>query len=146
VWTVHQTVALSSESQILPTFEDKTFNLSRGAFLLGDAPKLETCAGDDRASLIREDFDTVILQANMQCRGMVVLGDNWYPGWDATVDGKTAKIWEVDGAIRGVEVDKGGHRIEMHYRPFSVLLGVGMLALSLAGLVIIGRLEPARRS
>jgi uncharacterized membrane protein YfhO len=64
----------------------------------------------------------------------VVLSDNFYPGWIATVDGQPARIWEAYTAIRGVEVEAGSHRIEMHYRPLTVRLGALMLLLSVMGL------------
>jgi uncharacterized membrane protein YfhO len=69
---------------------------------------------------------------------MVVLSDTWYPGWEAWVDGKPARIYEVYGALRGVVVEKGDHRIEMRFRPRSVYLGLAMtLAGLLGGLLVI---------
>ncbi len=137
VWTVHQAVTVARESQISAAFHDPQFDPRHKTLLLGEAPKLETCAGEDRAMLLHSDFSSVAIAAEMQCRGMVVLSDNWYPGWTATVDGQPAKIWEAYTAMRGVEVPAGSHRIEMRYRPLSVFLGATMLGLSLAGLVVI---------
>ena len=72
---------------------------------------------------------------------MVVMSDTWYPGWTAMVDGKPAELLEVYGALRGVVVDKGSHRVSMVFRPWSVYLGA---ALTLLGLVLawaLGRLR-----
>jgi uncharacterized membrane protein YfhO len=71
----------------------------------------------------------------MQCKGMVILTDAWFPGWSATVDGKRAKIEKAYGMVRGVVVDQGAHIIEMRYRPWSVYLG-GALSLLAAAMVI----------
>ncbi len=135
VWTVHQAVTLATESQISPTMDDTRFDLRRVAFFLGETPKPSACAGEDQATLLHTDFDTVVIQADLRCRGMVVLSDNDYPGWTATVDGTPARIWAAYTAIRGVEVEAGSHRIEMHYRPLTVRLGALMLGLSVIGLV-----------
>jgi hypothetical protein len=137
VWTVHKAVAITSESEILPTYAAPQFDPRHEAFFLGEAPKLGACGGDDSAALLRSDFSTVVMQADMQCKGLVVLSDNWFPGWTATVDGQPARIWEPYTAIRGVEVPAGSHRIEMRYRPLSVTVGAWMLALSVAGLVVL---------
>jgi hypothetical protein len=137
VWTVHEAVSIASEDQILSTYENPQFDARRQAFFLGDAPKLSACSGEDRAALVNSDFNSVLIQADLQCRGMVVLSDNWFPGWVAAVDGRPAKIWEADTAIRGVEVAAGSHRIEMRYRPFTVTFGMWMLGLSLAGLTAL---------
>ena len=73
----------------------------------------------------------------MQCAGMVILSDNYDQDWNATVDGKPAKLWPVDTVIRGVEVPAGVHKIEMHYRPMPVYVGAGLLALSVCGVLAL---------
>jgi len=144
VWSVHRAVAIGSENQISPTMQDSGFDLRHVAFFLGETPKLSTCAAEDQTTLVRSDFNTVVIQADMQCRGLVVLSDNFYPGWTATVDGQPARIWEAYTAIRGVEVEPGSHRIEMHYRPLTVRVGAFMLLLSVLGLFGIAWWEGKR--
>jgi uncharacterized membrane protein YfhO len=68
---------------------------------------------------------------------MVILTDTWFPGWRATVDGKSAKIEAADGFLRGVTVEAGAHTIEMRYRPLSVYLGAA-LSLLAVGIVVLG--------
>jgi uncharacterized membrane protein YfhO len=65
----------------------------------------------------------------MKCRGMVVESENYAPGWAATVDGKPAPIYEAYTALRGVVVEAGVHRIEMRYKPRSVI-GGGLATLA----------------
>jgi len=79
----------------------------------------------------------VVIQADMSCRGMVILSETFFPGWEATVDGKPAKVCEAYTALRGVVAEAGRRRIEMRYRPKSVYLGG---ALTLAGLLGAGLL------
>jgi uncharacterized membrane protein YfhO len=67
----------------------------------------------------------------MECTGLVIVSDSYYPGWRAQVDGKSATLWKVNTVIRGVVVPAGTHHIVMNYRPVSVYLG---LVLALAGL------------
>jgi len=62
----------------------------------------------------------------------VILTDNWFPGWTATVDGRTTPVLQVDGAVRGVVVDAGEHEIRFRYRPWSVILGAAMSLIALA--------------
>ena len=141
VWTVHEAFAISSVSQLSAAYYSPQFDPRRQAFFVGDAPKLSRCAGEDHATLVHTDFNSVTIQASMQCQGMVILSDNWFPGWYVKVDGQPARIWEADTAIRGVEVPAGSHRIEMRYRPLSVRLGAWMLVLSLAGLAALAWLR-----
>ncbi len=69
----------------------------------------------------------------MRCKGMVILGDAFFPGWQATVDGKKSQIHEAYTVIRGVVAEAGRHRIEMWYRPTQVYLGAALTGLGLLG-------------
>ena len=59
----------------------------------------------------------------IDCRGMVVLTDAYYPGWKAQVDGRGTAIHEAYGFVRGVVVEGGEHAVEFVYRPASVMMG-----------------------
>ena len=71
--------------------------------------------------------------------GWLVLTDAWYPGWQATVDGRPAPIEPADYAYRAVHVDAGEHQVSMQFRPSSWVWGRALslltLALAVAGLV-----------
>jgi uncharacterized membrane protein YfhO len=68
---------------------------------------------------------------------MVIAGETFSPGWQAMVDGKPADIHEAYSVVRGVVVDGGSHRIEMRYRPRSVLFGTIMTASGLLGAMLL---------
>jgi uncharacterized membrane protein YfhO len=74
----------------------------------------------------RHEPNFVQIKAAMNCKGMVILTDSWFPGWRATIDGKPAPILKAYGAFRGVVVGEGDHTIEMLYRPWSVFIGAAM--------------------
>lgn len=93
---------------------------------------VERCSASEPVAVARPNSDDVILTANLGCRGLVVVSDTMYPGWEAKVDGKPAAIQETWGALRGVVVDAGIHKVEMRYRPASVRYGA---MLSAAGLL-----------
>lgn len=136
VRTVHRLRERSGE-----TVEDQLNNtdLAAEAFLKAPLPEVQQCSGEDYTSLLRRVSTRVVIWAEMRCRGMLVLSDTWYPGWEATVDGKPAKIHEVYGSIRGVVVDAGMHRVEMRYRPWSVYVGFAMTLAGLIGAALVIR-------
>lgn len=69
--------------------------------------------------------------------GIVVIHEANYPGWSATVDGKSADIVTVNGLFRGVFVGAGKHRIVMRYRATSyVVLGLFSI-LAMIGCVVL---------
>ena len=79
----------------------------------------------------------VAIAAKLTCRGVVVLSDTWFPGWEATLDGAPAPILEVYGALRGVVAGGGDHVIEMRYRPRSALYGGLMTLAGLAAMMVL---------
>jgi hypothetical protein len=69
--------------------------------------------------------------------GRLILHDTWYPGWQATVDGREVPIEHANVAFRSVRVPPGRHEVAFTYRPASVRIGealtlVAALAIALA--------------
>lgn len=128
VWSVHEFVVNGDGRQI----DTGALDVRHKAFLSGGPlPSLELCdpEGDD-VQIKRHRPNRVIIQAEMQCRGMVILTDVWSPGWQATVDGKRAPTERAYGLVRGVVVGSGSHVVEMRYRPWSVFTGAAISLLA----------------
>jgi len=124
---VHELVRVPSYQELGKLHTDESFDLQRQAAMLGPPPELERCEGaEEPVSFAAMRPSRVVLDATLRCRGMVVLADTAFPGWKAKVDGRPAPIHEISGALRGVVVERGSHRIEMTYRPASVTLGALM--------------------
>jgi uncharacterized membrane protein YfhO len=95
--------------------------------------------------VVRHDPKIVQLNAKMNCRGMVILADTYFPGWQATVDGRPAAILETDGALRGIVAEAGAHTIELTYTPASVRNGAIAALAGLAGAGLITWWERRRQ-
>jgi hypothetical protein len=134
-WIVHE-VSTAAEEKLAAKLAE--VDLRKHAVLTSTAPALATCDDSgDAVSIAQFTPDRVEYRANLACRGMVVMSETWYPGWYATVDGADAKVYEADGAIRGVVTEAGAHTIVLRYRPWSVYLGAAMslFAALIAGFV-----------
>lgn len=102
-------------------------------------PALESCQASESATLTRYEPDHVTIRARLGCKGILVLSDVVYPGWNATVNGKQAQVLQVDGALRGLVLPKGDYTVEYRYQPWSVRLGAASSLLSLAVLLVVLR-------
>ena len=80
----------------------------------------------------------LVIEADAAAPGILFVGDAFYPGWSATVDGAPAKLLRADYAFRGVALPAGHHRVEMTYTSRPVAVG-GLLSLAaLLSLLFLG--------
>lgn len=134
VWTVHEVEGLANRSEITARLARPLEELRRRALVAGPAPPVEACAGDE-VELVERTRNSLRLRARMRCRGMVVVGDTWYPGWVATAGGREVPTHEVYGFLRGVVVEAGEQEIRLRYRPRSVFAGAALTALGILAFV-----------
>ena len=133
-WLVHRIEKLNRTDEIREFIGNPQKDMRAVASLQGDLPPaLETCAGNEEVTVLRHQPNLVQLSSQSNCRGLVILADTYFPGWQATVDGKAVKIYEPYGVLRGVVVDQGSHQIEYRFRPLSVQLGAGFTLLGFIG-------------
>ncbi len=135
-WVVHRVSSVGSRGEVSQRLDSEGFSAREEAVMVGAAPALVLCGGEERVALqLPYRANRVAIDAKLACRGLVVLSDTYFPGWSATVDGQPAEILEVYGALRGVVVEGGAHRVEMVYRPATAFWGAG---LALVGFLLVG--------
>jgi hypothetical protein len=94
-------------------------------------PTSTTASGTAR---IVEDLpERVVVEADLQTPGYLVLADTFDPGWSATDNGRPAMIRPAYAAFRAVYLASGHHTVIFTYRPAGFGLG---LALSACGIVL----------
>lgn len=91
-------------------------------------------AGVGDAIVRRYDRERVVIETRADGRRLLVLTDAFFPGWQATLDGKAVFIHRVDYAFRGVALPPGRNLVEFRYRPASFRAGA-LLSLMTVPLV-----------
>ncbi|MBI3890866.1 MAG: hypothetical protein HY303_04990 [Candidatus Wallbacteria bacterium] len=110
-----------------------------------EGPEPETLAPAciSRCELAAYASESLAVRFDLQGRGLLVVLDQFYPGWVARVDGVERPVVRVAGVFRGVPVRGGEHLLEMTYRSRSFAAGAVVSLLAwLATLAWI----PMRRS
>ncbi|MBN2475778.1 MAG: hypothetical protein JXB62_14295 [Pirellulales bacterium] len=91
-------------------------------------PRRETC------HVVRNDPHHVEIEAELQRPGLVVLCDQFYPGWRLDVETagasvRTAEVLRTNRVMRGVWLPAGRHRLVYRYRPTGILCGAILSSL-----------------
>ena len=108
-------------------------------------PEKNTAPDAAPAVELQSGNDWVTVKVNTPQRGVLVLADAWYPGWEASVDGVSEETFPVDGLFRGVRVKEGEHTISFRYQ--NRAFKAGLIISGLASLVLLyglGRLLSQR--
>jgi hypothetical protein len=131
---------LSAEpGDALAALADPLFDPRREVILPAGSPLLpgsSDAAGVGR--ILERRSDRLSLEASAGAPGYLVVAEAYHRGWRATVDGRPAAVMPANALFRAVAVPAGRHRVEMVYRPQSVLLGLGISALAALAAVAAG--------
>ncbi|MEW6101248.1 MAG: YfhO family protein [Candidatus Omnitrophota bacterium] len=136
-------VILKDEMDIAAKLKSKSFNpdkevileeepvLRSGEYYLAfpDKTKRESCR------IIHYEPNEVIIEADcLHIPRLLVFADNYYPGWEAFVDGRRQKIYRANFILRAVYLNPGKHLVVFRYNPASFKIG---LLISLSTLLIV---------
>jgi len=95
---------------------------------------------------VRFDAEHIDLETDCDRPSILVLAENYYPGWQASVDGKPVEIYRAFWTLRALELPAGQHEVRMWYSPFSFHAGcvAGLLGL-ICAFTLWTRERPVRR-
>jgi len=79
----------------------------------------------------------IIINAQLEKSGILVINDSNYPGWNVYVDGKKSHILKVNYLFKGVLLDGGKHKVEFAYEPLSFYGGAVISFLTLISIMIL---------
>jgi hypothetical protein len=95
-------------------------------YSLPGRPRAELAAGHGNVTWKRDDINEVALLTQSDLADTLLLRDQRYPGWHASVDGQPAEIAGEARrpALRKVQVPAGSHIVTFVFAPASVKLGI----------------------
>jgi hypothetical protein len=83
--------------------------------------------------------DRVALKVETSGPGLLVLSENWFPAWRASVNGREVSVLRAEHTLRAVPLQEAGrHRVEMWYRSPTIRLSLAVTVASLLVLLAAG--------
>ena len=145
-WLVPAAAVITDPAQRLALLQNPQFNPARVALVESQPPVPLADPNSAPAPLPSQDVSVplyegehIVVEATAPANALLVLGEKYYKGWRATVDGTAAEIVAVDQILRGVYLTPGRHRVEFRFDPLPFRIGkyltLGSFALFAAVLV-----------
>lgn len=88
------------------------------------------------AEILISDPERIVVRVSTSGRGFLFLSDQYYPGWEATVNGERVDIFIADHAFRAVEIPRGDSEVIFVYRPRAFYLGAMVSFVTVAAILI----------
>jgi len=84
----------------------------------------------DRVQIVDYTARQIKIEVETSSPGLLVLGDTYFPGWKAEIDGKRVSVLRANYLLKGIAVDPGSHHVTFSYRPLSFSIGGGLTLIS----------------
>ena len=132
---VPQARVVADPAAVLDALASGTEDPRRTALIEGTpAALLGTPGGTGSAHVVDDVSESVRIRVTATTAGFLVLADQDYPGWEATVNGTPAPIRRANFAFRLVAVPAGTSDVEFRYRPQSLVWGALVSSATAAAL------------
>jgi hypothetical protein len=130
-WLVSDARLASDDAGALDAIAAPGFDAARVAVVTGNSlPSLGPAAGGS-AAITEYLPSTVRITTQSSGAALLVTSQPEFPGWVATIDGRSTDILNLDYAFIGVAVPEGRHNVEFDYRPLSVYAGGAITLVTL---------------
>ncbi len=138
-WMVDSVAVVPGDQADLDAMKAPDWDPARVAYLREAPPQ---SAGDLGGGPLRSAVhvtaytpDSVTLHTQADRGALLVLADNFYPGWKASVDGADVPVLRADHTFRGVPVPAGGHEVVFRFEPQGLHEGF-LISLAFFALVV----------
>lgn len=145
-WLVSSVFVSKSAQEIVGILQNPSFNPNDAAIVESippiPMPPPDRLQNDISGEVIIDKYEAEFLSmtANVNKNSMLVLGEKYYDGWKAFVDGKPAEIYRANYVLRGVYLTPGVHKIEFVFDPLPYKIGKYLTLFSFALFaVMLGR-------
>lgn len=95
-------------------------------------------AGVGRAEIVKHEPAEVEVRVVTDEPAYLVLTDNYYDGWTATIDGEPTDILRANHTFRAVPVPAGNHTIVFRFEPRSLTIGFAISAIVWTAVALYG--------
>jgi len=156
VETTPNGITIYQNSRALPRFrfvrriiaardlDDALSLMSHRSFDPATEAVVENLESEDKLAtgkIIAEQIGNTWLNLDIETEGrsFLVVADSFFPGWTASVDGKTTPIFPAYGCVRGITIENAGlHHVAFRFVPRTLFAGLACTGLGILLLGVLG--------
>lgn len=147
-YLVHKIIAVDSADEAINKISSTNFNSNEFVVLENSEPGVKTwlqtgknvgnrsSSSKDRVTYVRQSNSSIALSTDSEEPSVLVITETFYPGWKATIDGKSAPILHGNYLFKSLILEAGHHEIRISYFPDSLKIGVLLCIIGLVGTAI----------
>jgi uncharacterized membrane protein YfhO len=138
----------SSHEDALNILQDREFDPRKTAVIENAGPNFAALAqradelhsamdkpSSGAARIVEDKRNRVVIETENQRAEALLLSDNYYPGWQAFVDGSPVQIFRANCTMRAVNVPAGRHVVSFVFKPVSFFASM-YVSLAAAALIL----------
>lgn len=129
-WLVPAVIQVATPEQIVMALQNPQFDPRKFAFVEAQPPMQLNGSGE--AKVLRYEGERIDVDTMANGNTLLVLGEKYYRGWKARIDGKSASIVPVNYILRGVYLPAGNHKVEFIFDPLPFKIGKWLTLTSFA--------------
>lgn len=128
-WIVPSAALVTDTSQRLTILQGPGFSPLSVALVESQPPLAMATPGNAVPPLPQSvtvplyEGERIVVKAATTRNALLVLGEKYYKGWKAEIDGKPAEVVPVNHILRGVYLTPGNHTVEFRFDPLPFKIG-----------------------
>ena len=114
---------VKDDNEALKVISSKSFDPATTAVIEGSSTKKTLEQSTSEINLIKDLNEELVINVKNSKDSILVIADSYYPGWQATVDGKQTKIYPANINQRAIFVNAGHHQVHLRFISQSFEIG-----------------------
>ncbi len=140
VWAVRDYRVASNETEVIELMGETEFHPGDYVILEERLAGLDSVVPGHRPQTELVSLGPIrkIIKTKSDQPGLLVIAENFHPGWQATLDGEPTTIFRANYTAQALYLPAGEHEFTLLYLPISLLAGAGISGLTAMLLLIWG--------
>ncbi|MGH7821216.1 MAG: YfhO family protein, partial [Candidatus Binatia bacterium] len=122
-FVVGEAIPVRSDGEALARLRSAALDPERQALVHGAVDLPADAAPSRDVRITQRSHVRMRLEARLERPGLLVVSEGWYPGWEATVDGRKAPLLRANMMMRAVTLPAGEHVVELRFRSPAIRQG-----------------------